>query len=595
MLFSFLSRSGSPPRRLSSFWRRAWQSGPQRRRTRSIPLCVQQLETRLTPSLSALASFSGTNGAGPTDPVIMDGSGNLYGTTTGGGAYGDGTVFELAHGSGAITTLASFNGTNGSDPVAALLMDSGGNLYSTTATGGAHGDGTVFELAHGSGTIDTLASFSGPNGGTGRQPRAPLVMDSSGNLYGTTDRGGASIYGTVFELVHGSGTITTLASFNGSNGEAPLSGLLIDSSGNLYGTTFSDSTLFEVAHGSDTITVLASIGTAGDSYYTPLVMDSSGNLYGAAVGGGDSVDGAVFELAHGSNTISTLASFNGTTGNGPIGLNMDSSGNLYGTTEYGGASNDGTIYELAQGSGTITTLASFNGTNGNGPSGLLMDSSGNLYGTTSNGGASNDGTVFELSSGPSFAVSGFPATATAGQSGTITVTALNANGSINTSYSGTVQFTSSDPHAILPAPTTLTNGTGTFNLTLVTAGTQSITATDTSNSGITGSEGGITITAGAATQFVISGPTSVASGTSFSITVTAEDAYGNIATGYTGTVHFTDSASGATLPANYTFTSGDIGAHTFSKLKLKTKGWQTITVTDTLNNTILGTWLIDVT
>src|SRR5208282_2576337 len=111
MLISFLSRSNSPSRRWSSFWRRAWQGGPQRRPTRSIPLCVQQLETRLTPSLSALASFSGSNGSGPTDPVIMDGSGNLYGTTTGGGAHGDGTVFELAHGSSAIITLTSFNGT----------------------------------------------------------------------------------------------------------------------------------------------------------------------------------------------------------------------------------------------------------------------------------------------------------------------------------------------------------------------------------------------------------------------------------------------------------------------------------------------------
>jgi len=556
---------------------------------------VQQLETRLTPSLSALASFSGSNGAGPTDPVIMDSSGNLYGTTTGGGAYGDGTVFELANGSGKITTLASFNGTNGSDPVAALIMDSSGNLYSTTATGGAHGDGTVFELAHGSGTITTLASFNGTNGNL---VRAPLVMDGNGNLYGTTERGGSPGGGTVFELAQGSGTITTLASFSGSGaGQAPLSGLLIDSSGNLYGTTFGGGdTIFEVAHGSHTITVLASLSSAGDPYYAPLVMDSSGNLYGTAEGGGDSVDGAVFELAQGSSTVITLASFNGTNGDGPTGLIMDSSGNLYGTTQGGGASNDGTVFEVAQGSGTITALASFNGSNGaDSQAGLIMDGSSNLYGTTQGGGASHDGTVFELSSGPSFDVSGFPATAIAGQSASITVTALNASGSINTSYSGTVQFTSSDPHAVLPSPTTLTNGTGTFNVTLVTAGTQSITATDTSNSGITGAEGGITITAGAATQFVISGPTSVASGTSFSITVTAEDAYGNIATGYTGTVHFSDSASGATLPANYTFTSGDMGVHTFSKLKLKTKGWETITVADTLNNTIQGTWLIDVT
>ena len=105
----------------------------------------------------------------------------------------------------------------------------------------------------------------------------------------------------------------------------------------------------------------------------------------------------------------------------------------------------------------------------------------------------------------------------------------------------------------------------------------------------------ITVEPAAASSLSISAPATVTARRPFSITVTAEDAYGNIATGYTGTVHFSDSVSGATLPANYTFTSGDSGVHTFSKLKLKTKGWETITVTDTLNNTIVGSWLIDVT
>lgn len=103
------------------------------------------------------------------------------------------------------------------------------------------------------------------------------------------------------------------------------------------------------------------------------------------------------------------------------------------------------------------------------------------------------------------------------------------------------------------------------------------------------------VTAAAASHFVLSGPTSVAASTAFSLTVTALDAYGNVATGYTGTVEFTDLASGATLPADYTFKASDAGVHTFSGLKLKTKGVQTITVTDTLNGTILGIWTIDVT
>ena len=124
----------------------------------------ESLETRLTPSLSTLASFGGPDGANPARALILDSSGNLYGTTLEGGAFNEGTVFELAQGSGAITALASFNGTNGADPDAGLIMDSSGNLYGTTYGGRRVNDGTVFELAHGSGTITTLASFNGTDG-----------------------------------------------------------------------------------------------------------------------------------------------------------------------------------------------------------------------------------------------------------------------------------------------------------------------------------------------------------------------------------------------------------------------------------------------
>ena len=163
----------------------------------------------------------------------MDSSGNLYGTSETGGASNDGTVFEVAQASGTATTLASFNGTDGETPLAGLIMDSSGNLYGTTEVGGASKDGTVFELAKGSGTITTLASF---NGTDGANPYAALVMDSSGNLYGTASAGGASKDGTVFELAKGSGTITTLASFNGTDGNEPYGGVIMDSNGNLYGT-----------------------------------------------------------------------------------------------------------------------------------------------------------------------------------------------------------------------------------------------------------------------------------------------------------------------------------------------------------------------
>jgi uncharacterized repeat protein (TIGR03803 family) len=401
-------------------------------------------------TISVLASFNGTDGANPYAGLIMDSGGNLYGTAVNGGASSDGTVFEVAKGSGAITTLASFNGTDGANPYASLIMDSGGNLYGTAVNGGASSDGTVFEVAKGSGAITTLASF---NGTDGANSYADLIMDGSGNLYGTTTGGGASREGTVFELAKGSGTITTLASFNGADGIYPYAGLIMDGSNNLYGTAVnggasSDGTVFELAKGSTSITTLASFnGTDGAKPYAGLIMDSSGNLYGTTYGGGANNHGTLFELAKGSSTITTLASFTGASespeasvtmdssgnlygtttsgtffgsvfelahggraiitlasfisnGQDPLGgVIMDGSGNLYGTASIGGASNDGTVFELAKGSGTITTLASFNGTDGSGSTGVIMDSSGNLYGTTTYGGASSCGTVFELAKG----------------------------------------------------------------------------------------------------------------------------------------------------------------------------------------------------
>jgi len=357
-------------------------------------------------TITDLASFNQTDGGGPTSGLIMDGSGNLYGTTTYGGVLRKGTVFELAKGSGTITTLASFNGTDGGNSYAALTMDSSGNLYGTTYYGGASGDGTLFELAKGTSTITALASF---NGADGANPYAALVMDSSGNLYGTTYSGGSSGDGTLFEVTKGSTTITALASFNGADGAYPEAALVMDGSGNLYGTTFGGGapgggTVFEMPRGSGTITTLASFVTDGGAIpEAGMVMDSSGNLYGTTTSGGALGKGTVFELAHGSGTLTTLAWFNGADGASPEGaLSIDSSGDLYGTASAGGASNDGTIFELAKGSSTITLLASFNGTDGANPrGGLSMDKSGNLYGTTFGGGAPGGGTVFELAKGSS--------------------------------------------------------------------------------------------------------------------------------------------------------------------------------------------------
>ena len=296
------------------------------------------------------ANLDSARGSLPYGGLVMDSSGNLFGTAVAGGASGDGTVYELAF-NGTLSTLASFSDDDGIGPFDNLLLDNNGNLFGTTSGGGAHFDGGVFEIVAGSHAITLLASFDGDDGA---QPYGGLVMDSSGNLFGATTVGGASNVGTVYKIVAGSGAITPLASFDTTNGAHPYDTLTIDSSGNLFGNTksggaFGDGTVFEVVKGSGVITSLASFnGANGSAPYGGLLMDANGNLFGTTTGGGANGDGTIFEVAFGANTIITLASFNGANGsNVNSGLVMDASGNLFGAATNGGNETDGgTVFEL---------------------------------------------------------------------------------------------------------------------------------------------------------------------------------------------------------------------------------------------------------
>ena len=226
-----------------------------------------------------LLSFNGTNGANPSAGLIADAAGDLFGTTAEGGADGDGAVFELVnHGGGAYTPVAllSFNGANGANPSAGLIADAAGDLFGTTTSGGAYGNGTVFELVnHGGGayTPVTLLSFNGTNGAG---PYSGLIADAAGDLFGTTAGGGAAGDGTVFELVnHGGGAYTpvTLLSFNGANGTHPYSGLIADAAGDLFGTTHSGGpadgvgTVFEIT---DSGFIVALPTVQPDSAHVPV-------------------------------------------------------------------------------------------------------------------------------------------------------------------------------------------------------------------------------------------------------------------------------------------------------------------------------------
>lgn len=159
-----------------------------------------------------------------------------------------------------------------------------------------------------------------------------------------------------------------------------------------------------------------------------------------------------------------------------------------------------------------------------------------------------------------------PAGVTAGSAFTFTVAAKDSSNSTDTSYAGTVHFSSTDPQAVLSGDVTLSNGVGTFSATLETAGAQTITATDTATSSITGATNSITVTAASATHYSVSTPSTTNAGTAFSVTVTALDQFNNVASGYTGTIHFTktDSGAGSAVPGDYTFVAGDNGVHTFT-------------------------------
>jgi uncharacterized repeat protein (TIGR03803 family) len=368
------------------------------------PARLERVESRVlfsAYSLGELGAFgANASGAGPESALVADSAGNLYGTAHGGGAYGAGNVFEIANGSSAITTVASFNGADGSDPIAGLSLDGSGNFYGTTYNGGAYNEGTVFEIGKGSGLITTLASFNGSDGGG---PSATLSLDNSGNIFGTTANGGPAYDGTLFEIATGSNAITTLVNFSSTIGSR--AGMVFDSAGNLYGTFVKGGdnqvgALFEIPSGSGTPTTIASFSTTNGAYPEgDLTIDSADNIYGTTQSGGGNNNGTVFEIASGSDAITTLASFNSTVGGGPVvGPKVDASGNLYGTTESGGAANAGTVWELPQGAQTITPIVSFS-SGGASPVMVMPDAAGNLYGATQGGGTHGNGTIFEIPHG----------------------------------------------------------------------------------------------------------------------------------------------------------------------------------------------------
>jgi len=306
--------------------------------------------------------------------VTRDATGNLYGTTFFGGAGagcdiysgGCGTAFKLDT-TGTETVLHSFSGApDGSNPTARLILDASGNLYGTTAYGGAYGFGVVFKIDAATGDETILHNFAG--GTDGANPNAGLVPDAAGNLYGTTEYGGKGCYGrgcgTVFEL-SATGQETILYRFRDvPDGASPLGGVALDSSGNIYGTTwlggvYSLGTVFRLdSSGKEKVLHSFAGGIDGANPIGGPVLDKAGNLHGATSAGGPYYFGTLYMIDTAGNE-SVLYSFTGgTDGAYPYAhLLVDAAGNLVGTASQGGCCGLGIVFEFS--AGTLTALHGF--------------------------------------------------------------------------------------------------------------------------------------------------------------------------------------------------------------------------------------------
>jgi hypothetical protein len=540
--------------------------------------------------------------------IAVDGSGNIYvagaaqaGFPVTAGAYQTAYVgyaynaffaeINPALSGSASLVYSSYLGGNNKDAVSGIALDGSGGVYVTGFTLSHNFPTTsgAYQTAFLGREDSFVAKFNPALSGMPSLVYSTLL---GGSVAGTA---GWASTGYVADLTGGIST-----QVDQTNG-----GIAVDSAGNAYVTSATSALDFPTTSGAfQTQSNLQGQWTS-DAFVTKLNPTGTALVYSTYLGGGTNTKSGGAGIALDANGDAYVTGWTNST--------VFPTKNPLQATNAGGW--DAFVTEVNP-SGSGLLFSSYLGGSGNDDGyGIALDSSGNTYiggrslsanfpitpgayetNYNPSGPAVGGGFVAKINAAPSFAVTGFSSPTTAGTAGTFTVTAQDANGNTLTGYTGTVHFTSSDPQAVLPADYTFTaadQGVHTFSATLKTAGSQSLVGTDTVTSGMSGQEG-IVVNPAAATHFSISGPSSVRSGSAFSLTVTVLDAYGNVATGYTGTVKFTDSVSGATLPSNYTFTATDDGVHTFTGLKLKTKGKQTLTVMDTLNSSILATLTITV-
>jgi uncharacterized repeat protein (TIGR03803 family) len=463
-------------------------------------MVLDQLESRVLLSvaqnngyaLDAVASFgTGVNAQIPQGALAEDSNGDIFGASESGGTDHDGAIFEIPAGSDSVQTLVSFNGTNGEEPFnGGLFIDSDGNLYGATDSGGADGAGTVFEVPESNrNTIAVLGSFA-----SGLGTSYGVVVDSSGDVFGTTETGGAHGTGSIWEIPFGEtnvanvgGAATRLASFAANPGTNstganpnPFSTMLIQGS-TLYGTTGSggadgDGTIFSESGG--TITDVGDF-TAPNSCESNLVLDGSGDLFGTSSTGG-SGNGYIFELASGTSTVVNVASFDGTDGSNPQGrVSFNDLDELVGTTSSGGSDAEGAAFLLPTflGIGSLETMPNIFGEP---TSGLIADGNGNLFGTESEGGENGEGSLIEFSP-VHLVISGVPSLFNESPS-TIspTVTLEGPTGNTIIGDDSLVTLTMNNGGTVINNTATSINGVATFpDLAVTTPGTDfGLTAND---------------------------------------------------------------------------------------------------------------------
>jgi len=413
------------------------------------PFVLLALFTFITGTVQAqtytvLYEFKGVpDGYAPAAGLFRDAKGNLYGTTSAGGAHkcknnnnlkGCGTVFKVDT-AGKESVLYSFDGQNGQYPVAGLAQDAQGNLYGTTKMGGSSGLGTAFKLTS-KGKETVLHNFDG--GATGSLPEARFLQDSTGNLYSTTFSGGNSTQSGVVFKVDKTGhvtvpyTYTCYSCYGESGGGFGMSSgsVIRDSAGNFYGGGFGGppsgqcqnagcGAVYKINKAGVGTTLYAFTGGTDGMWFGPgdVAMDAAGNIYGTTAYGGNTGCsyvgfgcGIVFKVdPKGNETV--LHTFTGGLDGGfpNNGVVLDSKGNVYGTTRVGGRVNAPACYNRISGNGcgvvfrvdqngTETTLYAFKGLkDGGGPNAdIIRDAAGNFYGTTAYGGKNNNGVVFKI-------------------------------------------------------------------------------------------------------------------------------------------------------------------------------------------------------